>query len=110
MNDQIINAIGFVGNGLLVVSYLFQIRKIIVTKKAEDLSLLMWICYLIGDACLLTYALFKNDAIVASLFTVMSVGNLIILGLSFKYGNIKKPIFPKEKSRKDSDIKDSKTL
>lgn len=88
MTEQIYSILGIIGNILLVTAYLPQISKIIKLKHAEDLSLLMWINYLIGDFLLLVYAVHQNDAIVASLFTIMTIGNLTILYLTFKYGRI----------------------
>lgn len=101
MNEQILTIIGVAGNVLLVASYLPQIFKILKTKHANDLSIIMWISYLFGDGLLLTYAIFKNEAIVASLFTIMTIGNIIILILTLKYGHVKKLEFGKKKSPQD---------
>lgn len=99
MTEQIFTILGVIGNILLVTAYLPQISKIIKHKHADDLSLLMWVNYLIGDFLLLVYAIYQNDAIVASLFTIMTIGNVTILFLTFKYGhiNLKKKV-TKEKT------------
>jgi len=84
--------IGIVGNALLVVAYIPQIVKIIKTKKAEDLSIWMWIAYFVGDTLLLIYAITTNDTIFTMLFSFFTVGNFALLGLTYKYGNThKKP-------------------
>lgn len=113
MTEQIYSILGIIGNILLVTAYLPQISKIIKHKHADDLSLLMWINYLIGDFLLLVYAVHQNDAIVASLFTIMTIGNLSILFLTFKYGHInfkKKASKEKEDAEKEieSKLKDVK--
>lgn len=116
MTEQIYSILGIIGNILLVTAYLPQISKIIKHKHADDLSLLMWINYLIGDLLLLIYAVHQNDAIVASLFTIMTIGNLSILFLTFKYGHInfkkkadaKKETESKLKEEKDSEMKSAK--
>ncbi|MCC7197820.1 PQ-loop repeat-containing protein [Candidatus Peregrinibacteria bacterium] len=109
MTEQIFSILGVIGNILLVTAYLPQISKIIKHKHAEDLSLLMWINYLIGDFLLLVYAIHQNDAIVASLFTIMTIGNLAILFLTFKYGriNVKKKT-TKEKKEEELVLNEEK--
>gem|GEM_PF-1020682 len=97
---------GIVGNILLVTAYLPQISKIIKHKHADDLSLLMWINYLVGDFLLLVYSVYKNDAIVASLFTIMTIGNLSILFLTFKYGHVG---IKKKPATAEAGVKDVKT-
>jgi uncharacterized protein with PQ loop repeat len=106
MTEQIFTILGIIGNILLVTAYLPQISKIIKHKHADDLSLLMWINYLIGDFLLLVYAIYQNDAIVASLFTIMTIGNISILFLTFKYGHInmkKKAAKEKEDTKKKTE-------
>jgi MtN3 and saliva related transmembrane protein len=90
MKDSLLIAIGIVGNVLVLVSYLPQIRKIIVTKSAEDLSLGMWWMYTLGDLLLMIYSIALGDAIFTALFTVFSVENIVVLYLAIKYGKPKK--------------------
>ena len=77
--------LGILGNILLVISYLPQIKKIIVTRKSEDLSTLMWLIILLGDGCMLAYAVIKNDTIFAILFTIFIIENLVVLYLTIKF-------------------------
>jgi uncharacterized protein with PQ loop repeat len=91
MNPQILQIIGIAGNILLVSAYIPQIKKIIVTKSAEDLSVLMWLCYSFGDFLLLVYSFFTNDPIFIVLFTLFTVGNLTIFSLTIKYGKVQMP-------------------
>lgn len=85
MNPVLLNIIGIIGNALLAVSYIPQIIKIVRTKKAEDLSLLMWLAYLIGDILLTIYAFYTGDIIFTILFILFTIGNFTILALSLKY-------------------------
>lgn len=86
MSEEAIQALGVMGNILLVGAYIPQIHKIIVTKSAEDLSLLMWLAYFIGDVLLLIYSIMTNDTIFTALFTLFTVANFTILALTVKYG------------------------
>ncbi len=89
MSENLITGVGVLGNILVVVSYLPQIRKIIVTKKAEDISLGMWGLYVLGDVCLLVYSIAVEDAIFTALFTLFTVENLVVFYLAVKYGKPK---------------------
>jgi uncharacterized protein with PQ loop repeat len=84
--NQTINTMGIVGNVLLVIGYFPQIIKIITTKKAEDLSLMMWINFLVGDLLLLIYAIYTGDYIFSVLFAFFTIGNLVTMALTIKYG------------------------
>ncbi len=90
MSPGLIQAIGIVGNVLLVSAYLPQIHKTIKTKKAEDLSLLMWLAYFVGDVLLLVYSIATNDAIFTALFTLFTIGNFVLLTLTLKYSKPQK--------------------
>ena len=74
--------LGMLGNLLLVGSYLPQIYKLIKTKSAEDLSLSMWVIYVLGDVCLLAYSIGTGDLIFTALF---ALENLIVLYLTYLY-------------------------
>ncbi len=89
MNPNLLTAVGVLGNILVVVSYLPQIRKIIVTKKSDDLSLGMWGLYVLGDILLLVYAAATGDTIFTALFTLFTIENLVVLYLAFKYAKVK---------------------
>lgn len=89
MDERMVIAIGVLGNALLALAYLPQIRKTIVSKSAEDLSLSMWVLYVLGDICLLGYSIMTGDAIFTALFTLFTVENAVVLYLAVKYGNVK---------------------
>ena len=104
MDNTSLQILGVAGNALMVLGYFPQIRKIIVTRKAEDISLLTWIGYLTGDLCLLAYSLLTNDGVFVSLFTMFTVGNVTLIGLTIKYGKVHLPKLPKP-AHKTPDVK-----
>lgn len=91
MNGPALEILGIIGNALMVFGYFPQIRKIIVTRKAEDISLLTWIGYLTGDLCLLVYSLCTSDWVFVSLFSMFTVGNITLITLTIKYGKVRVP-------------------
>ena len=91
MPQNTLSALGIIGNILLVLAYLPQIKKLIVTKKAEDISIWMWIITFFGDLALLVYALMINDSIFTALFTLFMVENIVILYLTAKFSKKNSP-------------------
>jgi uncharacterized protein with PQ loop repeat len=89
MDGTRLQIIGIVGNILMVLGYFPQIFKTIKTHEAEDISLISWLSYLLGDLCLLIYAILTNDGVFVSLFTLFTVGNFTIVALTIKYGKIR---------------------
>lgn len=83
--ELVMQTVGIIGNALLVLAYIPQIVKLIKTKKGEDLSLMMWINYLVGDVLLAAYALYTKDYIFFSLFILFTIFNIIVLYLTLKY-------------------------
>lgn len=82
--------LGFTGNILLIIGYLPQIIKILRTKKASDISISTWICYFLGDALALIYAISTNDTVFIVLFSVFTFGNFTLIFLTNKYGKVHK--------------------
>ena len=91
--DLLMHIIGIIGNALLVIAYIPQILKLVRTKKGEDLSLGMWICYLAGDLLLAVYSVYTADYIFSSLFILFTFFNVIVLALTLKYSKKKITIF-----------------
>lgn len=108
MNDLTLQILGVTGNALMVLGYVPQIRKIVITRKAEDISILTWLGYLTGDLCLLAYALLTNDGVFVSLFTLFTVGNVTLVVLTIKYGKIHLRL-PKRPKEMKSDLKNPDT-
>jgi len=98
LTPQITEIVGIIGNILLVVAYIPQIAKILKTKKAEDISIWMWINYFLGDVLLLIYSIGTGDTIFTMLFSFFTVGNFALLALTYKYGKFNKKILPPHNS------------
>ena len=86
MQEQWLPIIGYIGNVFLLIGYTPQIIKTIRTKKAEDVSIYMWIFYFLGDLFALTYAILTNDPVFIILFGFFTAGNIILIYLTHKYG------------------------
>lgn len=96
MTENVLQIIGIAGNVLLVAAYIPQILKIVKTKKAEDISTLMWLAYFIGDILLLVYSIETDEPIFVMLFTLFTIGNLALFYLSIRYNKAPKVISHKE--------------
>lgn len=90
MNEELLPILGTLGNGLLIAAYIPQIVKMLRSKKAEDVSLWMWILWFLGDSCFLAYSLIEKDVYSSVLFGFFSLGNIVILTLIALYGKSKK--------------------
>ena len=86
MPSELPAIIGLIGNILVLGGYLPQIFKTWKTKKAEDISIMMWVYYFIGDLFLLVYSIMTNDLVFTILFAFFTVGNAILIILTKKYG------------------------
>lgn len=86
MADQnLLLILGNIGNLLLFFSYFPQIKKLIKTKKSDDISVLTWVTIIAGDILLLLYAILTADIVFTILFILFSVENIIVLILTLKY-------------------------
>ena len=92
MNKTLLELLGFAGNALLIIGYLPQIHKTMKSKQANDISLWMWVTYLVGEVMLLIYAVSVNELIMMILLCVFILGDLSIIGLKLKYGFSKKHV------------------
>lgn len=90
MKENVLPILGTLGNALLIAAYIPQIVKMLRSKKAEDVSLGMWVLWFFGDACFLTYSLLEKDVYSSVLFGCFSLGNVVILTLIALYGKSKK--------------------
>lgn len=97
MDNQSLEIIGYIGNVFLLIGYTPQIIKTIRTKKAEDISIFMWIFYLMGDLFALTYAILTRDPVFMILFGFFTCGNIILIYLTHKYGKASSTPHPKLK-------------
>lgn len=90
MKENVLPILGTLGNALLIAAYIPQIVKMLRSKKAEDVSLGMWVLWFFGDACFLAYSLLEKDVYSSVLFGCFSLGNVVILTLIALYGKSKK--------------------
>ena len=91
MPSEIVPIIGFIGNIVVLGGYLPQIFKTWKTRKAEDISIMMWIWYFLGDLLLLIYSVMTNDPVFIVLFAFFTLGNAILIILTKKYGRQSPP-------------------
>lgn len=77
--------LGILGNILLVSSYLPQIYKTLKTKSGGDISILMCVIWVLGDACFLTYSIMKAETAFIVLFSLFLIENLMVLYLGILY-------------------------
>jgi len=84
-----IRLIGFIAGFCTTISLLPQIIKMLRTKHARDVSMVMYIVLVVGVACWLVYGIFLKEIplILANSITLMLC--LIIIGMKAVYG--KKP-------------------
>ena len=77
--------IGFTAAFCTTTAFLPQVIKVIINKRTKDISLTMYILFLIGVSCWLTYGILKNDIpiIVANVITIIQ--NIIIIIMKLKY-------------------------
>ena len=86
MKENLLPLLGIVGNALLITAYIPQITKTFQAKKADDLSLGMWVLWALGDLCFLLYSLLEKDLYSSILFGCFTLGNVLILCLILRYG------------------------
>ena len=64
--------LGWAGTALVIIAYVPQIRHLYVEKCAWGISISTWLIWLVAGAFLLSYCIFRNDA----LFTIVQVINI----------------------------------
>jgi MtN3 and saliva related transmembrane protein len=77
--------LGVVAGILTTSSFIPQIIKIIKTRSAKDVSLVMFIIISFGISLWLIYGILKNDFPIMIANAVTLVFNLTILFLKYKY-------------------------
>lgn len=76
---------GFIGAACTTIAFLPQTLKIIKTKSTKDVSLIMYIIYVIGISCWLTYGIMINDYPIIGANVISFMFAVTILGLKLKY-------------------------
>lgn len=77
--------LGVVAGALTTSSFIPQIIKIIKTRSAKDVSLVMFIIISFGIALWLIYGILKGDIPIIIANSVTLVFNLTVLFLKYKY-------------------------
>ena len=90
MKEPLLPILGILGNALLITAYVPQITKTFKAKKADDLSLGMWVLWFFGDLCFLLYSVLEKDLYSSILFGCFTFGNVLILSLILRYGKTSK--------------------
>ncbi|WIA41022.1 hypothetical protein OEZ86_004660 [Tetradesmus obliquus] len=79
------DALGYVGGGILALSLVPQVVKLLLTRSAADISLLWSLLYLLGTVLSLVYLLLI-DALAGAIPVAFEVaGCLVTLGLKLAY-------------------------
>ena len=86
MNSDLINIIGYWAAGLTTISFLPQVVQAWKHKKTGDISLSMYIIFIIGISLWLIYGIIKNDMpiILANIVTLILASVVLILKLKYK--------------------------
>lgn len=73
--------IGWLGTALVIVAYYPQIHHLIVERCAWGISVLTWLIWLISSVLLLTYCLFRRDALMCVVqgINIVAITTTIIL-------------------------------
>ncbi|WIA20737.1 hypothetical protein OEZ85_005107 [Tetradesmus obliquus] len=79
------DALGYVGGGILALSLLPQVVKLLLTRSAADISLLWSLLYLLGTVLSLVYLLLI-DALAGAIPVIFELaGCLLTLSLKLAY-------------------------
>ena len=70
----------------IVFSWIPQIRRILVTRSAEDISYGLPALLMIGSALWVAYGIHLNDVIIATVNSIVILLNFLVLILKRKYG------------------------
>lgn len=92
------NYLGYVAAVLTTISFLPQLINVIKTKSTKDISLAMYIVFVVGVICWATYGLLVKDiSIIAANFATLAFAGVILV---FKIINT---INGKDKKAKEED-------
>ena len=77
--------LGLLAGGLTTVSFVPQVRKIWKTKKAEDVSLLMFVAFCVGVSLWIMYGFMKGEAAIIITNAVTLVLGAAIVWMKLKF-------------------------
>lgn len=58
---MIITVLGYIAAVLTTIAFIPQVYKVLKTRNTADISLYMYICFIIGISCWAVYGIFKED-------------------------------------------------
>ncbi len=81
MTLNLVTVIGFIASILTTASFVPQVWKVLKTKATRDLSLPMYLSFVLGVACWLAYGILNHDApvIVANAITLILAGSVLVM-------------------------------
>ncbi|MDP2663584.1 MAG: SemiSWEET family transporter [Dehalococcoidia bacterium] len=77
--------VGILASAAVVLSWAPQVRRILVTKRAEDISYGLPIILMAGSALWVAYGLHLSDPIIVTVNTIVFFVNILILALKTRY-------------------------
>jgi MtN3 and saliva related transmembrane protein len=79
MNDQLLNWIGYLAGTLTTIAFVPQLIKIVRTKSARDVSLGMFVLFMVGVLLWLIYGWLRADMVLIAANTVTLALSVAIL-------------------------------
>jgi len=83
MSSHYITIIGFIASMLTTAAFIPQVWKVLKTRATRDLSLPMYLAFVIGVACWLAYGILTHDTpvTVANAITLVLSGSVLVMKL-----------------------------
>lgn len=86
MQKVLIDIIGYVGASLTTIAFLPQVIKTIRLKKADEISLMMYIMFCVGLLCWLIYGMFIMNLPLIGANGIAFILAMIVLYFKIKFG------------------------
>ena len=80
-----VDIIGYIASFLIVICYLPQIYKIIITKEAKDIAIEMYFLLFLGQFLYAIYGVLKKDIPIIVVNLIGGILNLCIIMLALYY-------------------------
>ncbi|MDO8690950.1 MAG: SemiSWEET family transporter [Dehalococcoidia bacterium] len=77
--------VGILASAAVVLSWAPQVRRILVTKRAGDISFGLPIILMAGSALWVAYGLHLSDPIIVTVNTIVFFVNILVLVLKRRY-------------------------
>lgn len=84
-SSLLIELIGFIGGTSTTIAFVPQVIKTYKTKSADDLSLIMYLVFILGVTCWLLYGLGIGSLPVIAANAITLVLVLAVLAMKFRY-------------------------